>query len=474
MNAPPNPRHELPRPKANPDLALAHRHAPRIRFDSREPFLPAAVGITVFHQDGPSPSFPRKISFPHNAKSVIEYAIWWDWDIQHLYELEHIWLYLDTNERLLAADASWHGEWFSLHATDGDLPRAADGRLCLFSEPGKHAFATTTTRLKERRPITERACGPRAGALGLHVTPLFATNLRSARTADSQQLVHTWLERRRFQPSYDFSKEFALEDAPFFAWPTLAEWIPRRCQSWLGHLEASIPRGERRVLRVGHRGASAHETENTLAAFAKAAALGCDMVEMDLRYTADSVPVILHDDSLRRTFGPSRPIADLNWSEARVLAPDLPSLEEAVIACKEHELGLYLEVKSINPDSGARALEILREQNYLRQSIIASFRVDWLAGTKRLCPELPISVLFGVPNVDAVALARAVGAEYVHPCWDNEPDNVDLMTEEWLAAVHAAGLGIFCWVQLSRDSAARLRAKGVHAMTADDPLLLLE
>ena len=43
------------------DYELALRHAPRIRFDLREPFLPSVVGYTVFRQTGTSPSFPREI-----------------------------------------------------------------------------------------------------------------------------------------------------------------------------------------------------------------------------------------------------------------------------------------------------------------------------------------------------------------------------------------------------------------------------
>ena len=474
INAPPAAREELPTLADDPDLALAARHAPRIRLDSRDPFPPDAVGITVFREDAPSPSFPRQIALPAGATAAIEYAIWWDWDIQHLYELEHTWLYLDADERLIAADASWHGKWDPMRTEDGALPLTDDGHLCLLSEPGKHAFAATPARLQERRPHTDMSCGQRAGAMGLHVTPLFETQLRPARTPDANQLIHTWLERHRFAPSYEFTREFALDKAPFVPWTVMATWIPRRVNSWVEYLAAKYPRGQRRVLRVGHRGASAHEPENTLESFAKAAELGCDMVEMDLRYTADHVPVILHDDSLRRTFGPSRPIVDLRWEEARALAPALPSLEEAVATCKRCGLGIYLEIKAINHDAGARALEILRQYDYLHATIIASFRVDWLAAIKRACPELPISVLFSYANVDAVALARAVGAEFAHACWDTEPDNVALMTEEWLDAVHGAGLGIICWTQLNRESAHQLRAKGVHALTADDPKLLLE
>ena len=93
--------------------ALAARYAPIILFDLREPFLPLAAGYTLFTADAPSPSFLREITLGATdrppAQLAIEYAIWWDWDIQHLYELEHVWVYLDAAGRVIHAEASWHG-----------------------------------------------------------------------------------------------------------------------------------------------------------------------------------------------------------------------------------------------------------------------------------------------------------------------------------------------------------------------------
>src|SRR5690606_40547573 len=66
--------------------------------DRMEPFRPVAVGYHVFYESGPSPSFPRVVELgepaPARCQAVIEYAFWWDWDIQHLYELEHAWVYV--------------------------------------------------------------------------------------------------------------------------------------------------------------------------------------------------------------------------------------------------------------------------------------------------------------------------------------------------------------------------------------------
>ncbi|MET0928186.1 MAG: glycerophosphodiester phosphodiesterase [Aeromicrobium sp.] len=54
------------------------------------------------------------------------------------------------------------------------------------------------------------------------------------------------------------------------------------------------------VLVSAHRGGAGDDrsSQNTLAAFEAAIALGCDYVEFDVRLTADGTPVIFHDDEL--------------------------------------------------------------------------------------------------------------------------------------------------------------------------------
>ena len=72
----------LTTPQDRAEQALALRYAPIIHFDSHEPFLPLAVGYTIFRADAPSPSFARQITLAAagrpSATVVLEYAIWWD------------------------------------------------------------------------------------------------------------------------------------------------------------------------------------------------------------------------------------------------------------------------------------------------------------------------------------------------------------------------------------------------------------
>jgi len=51
---------------------------------------------------------------------------------------------------------------------------------------------------------------------------------------------------------------------------------------------------------VAHRGDQDHGIENTFSAFMKAADSGARFAECDIQFTRDLIPVIMHDDSLKR------------------------------------------------------------------------------------------------------------------------------------------------------------------------------
>jgi len=71
---------------------------------------------------------------------------------------------------------------------------------------------------------------------------------------------------------------------------------------------------------IGHRGASAHAPENTLAAFDLAFDAGADGIEFDVRLARDGVPVVIHDATLKRTAlreGSVESLTSLERSEER-------------------------------------------------------------------------------------------------------------------------------------------------------------
>ncbi len=75
------------------------------------------------------------------------------------------------------------------------------------------------------------------------------------------------------------------------------------------------PRPGQRPLVIAHGGGQGLQPPNTLFAFEYSVALGCDVLEMDLRLTRDGVLVTLHDETIDRTSDGSGPAIGFTLAE---------------------------------------------------------------------------------------------------------------------------------------------------------------
>jgi glycerophosphoryl diester phosphodiesterase len=96
-----------------------------------------------------------------------------------------------------------------------------------------------------------------------------------------------------------------------------------------------------RPLVIAHRGThGAGVAENTLAAFRQAAALGADMIELDVRLAADGELVVFHDEKV----GPDA-VGSLTLAALRERSEtDIPRLTE-VLDWASGRIGLDVELK---------------------------------------------------------------------------------------------------------------------------------
>jgi glycerophosphoryl diester phosphodiesterase len=89
---------------------------------------------------------------------------------------------------------------------------------------------------------------------------------------------------------------------------------------------------------------------------------------------------------------------------------------------------------------------------------------------KALRPAAATSILFGAVEVDAPALARAIDADYVHPCWERRgaaPHSH--LTADWLGAARAARLGVICWHEERPEEIAALQQRDVDGICSNAP-----
>ena len=68
---------------------------------------------------------------------------------------------------------------------------------------------------------------------------------------------------------------------------------------------------------IAHRGFSGQYPENTLLAFAKAIETGAEMIELDVRLTADEQIVVIHDLDSSRTTDGTGPVDSYTLEELR-------------------------------------------------------------------------------------------------------------------------------------------------------------
>ena len=213
------------------DLTIALDYAPIIHFDEQETIPVRAVGYTVFRETKKSVSFPgRMVKVPENAAFTVEYAYYFDYDIEHMYDLEHIWITVGKDGEVLASEASFHGKYLVLlvPGLHGSLPPTGN-HVHAFCQPGKHAFLPAG-ELFRLVPGWEESCREAGGPvlIGNPFSAAYSPTGQDLFVPTPRDDAHSrrWLqERLSFQPTLRFEeKELGAE--LYLPWAELFKLIP--------------------------------------------------------------------------------------------------------------------------------------------------------------------------------------------------------------------------------------------------------
>ncbi|MFH8939087.1 glycerophosphodiester phosphodiesterase [Streptomyces griseosporeus] len=221
------------------------------------------------------------------------------------------------------------------------------------------------------------------------------------------------------------------------------------------------------VTAVAHRGDPYRVRENTLDSLLSALRLGADAVEIDVRLTRDGVPVLLHDDTLKRLWEHDRPLLSLSADEVRGLTGGgVPTLAEALTATEGSRVMLDLPG---TPDVRAarRVVDAVREAG-------AQDRVYYCAGAPAMLavraadPAAEIALTW-----TTLAPPRPALLDVVRPRWLNY--RFSLVDRALAERVHRDGRLLSVWTPDTRRSLRRLLDLGVDSITTNriDVLLAL-
>jgi hypothetical protein len=136
---------------------------------------------------------------------------------------------------------------------------------------------------------------------------------------------------------------------------------------------------------ISHRGGGNYAPENTLVAIKKGIELGADAVEIDIRFTSDGVPILIHDATLSRTTNDvyNRSVSSLTLEEIKMLdagswfseeftGEKIPTLIE-VIEEIGNDIDLFIELKTTYPNSDEIIVSIIEEASIESHIKILSF-----------------------------------------------------------------------------------------------------
>ncbi|GEN79118.1 glycerophosphodiester phosphodiesterase family protein [Actinotalea fermentans] len=228
-------------------------------------------------------------------------------------------------------------------------------------------------------------------------------------------------------------------------------------------------------LPLAHRGFSAAEPENSMAAFAAAVALGFRYVETDVHATRDGVAVAFHDDTLDRVSDGTGRIADLPWStvaRARIAGTEpVPRLDDLLGTWPQ--LRVNIDVKSAHAIGPlVEAIERTRAHDRV---CVASFSDARRRAVERALSR-PVTTSAGtgtaarfrvaVATGRGRAVARALGAVDGLQVPERH-QRVPVVTAATVAAAHAAGRFVHVWTVNEAADMVRLLDLGVDGIVSD-------
>lgn len=249
-----------------------------------------------------------------------------------------------------------------------------------------------------------------------------------------------------------------------------------------------------RVLAIAHRGGGGLGPEATLDLFRRVAALGVDVLEMDVRPTADGALVVFHDRRVDRATDGRGPVDSLSLAQLRDLDAGfqwsadggathpwrgrglrIPTLDEVLEAFPERRL--LLELKA--PDTGAarQVCGALRARGCEGDAIVASFHGGALDAFRQACPSTATSASWGEACAFWLLQRLRLDALYRPPFAALQvPERFGpfaVVDRGFVERARRHGIPVQVWTIDREEEMARFIDLGVNGIVTDRPDLLL-
>ena len=169
------------------------------------------------------------------------------------------------------------------------------------------------------------------------------------------------------------------------------------------------------IVNIAHRGASAHELENSIASFQRAIEMGANMLEMDVHATIDGEVIVFHDDNVRSISKKKNKIDQMLLMEIKKLklknGEEIPTLREVLEQFKG-QCQFNIEIKA--RDAGLPALKMVRELDMVDDVLFSSFSGPWLLNIKSKHKSARLACISRDKELNIIQIATSLKAEAIH------------------------------------------------------------
>lgn len=222
-----------------------------------------------------------------------------------------------------------------------------------------------------------------------------------------------------------------------------------------------------------HRGASEYAPENTFSSFYLGYQMGANGIETDVRRTRDGVPVLFHDDTLKRVTGNDGSIGDYTYSELSGMRVhnSKTGTEDIIVRLEDYlhyfgfrKLRFAIELKEEGLEKDV--IDLLDAYGMREKTVITSFCFEYLANVKKLCPDFRTGYLADDFDESKTDMMRAIGGEELCP-------KASRVTGDKVKYWHGLGFNVRAWGVTNTDLMRSAYESGVDGMTVNFPDLLI-
>jgi len=222
---------------------------------------------------------------------------------------------------------------------------------------------------------------------------------------------------------------------------------------------------------VGHRG-SQSAPENTLKAIDGAIEAEADYAEIDILLSKDGIPMVIHDDDLKRLTGENVKIYDLTAAQLKKLtvtqngkSGKISTLDEVIDHCRG-KIDLLIELKLHGHESRdlvSTVIKVVEENHFQKNCEIMSIEYSLVEQLKTNHPEYKVGycVYSNLGNAEFSAL-RELNIDFLII-------EESMASKSFISKCNSAWLPVYVWTLNTREAMDSCLTQGASGLITDNP-----